>query len=345
MRTRSRSRSRSRNNSPQQKASPAIVEPLRIELLSLKDQFQEDTPPESPMADNRTMAELLQAPTEGYEDAIVIPEITVNNFELKHGLINLSSDVAELKDMVRALLLDKKNQSPAPTPSTTPAPVKAVESNCVTCGVPSQMTYPVASLTLDSARSYVMQGASFTQGTISSIPISGSISPEGFWPSILLMVIMVTVVIIVVILVVVIVLIVGVVIVVAIIGVVVVVMIIEGTILIGQEPFQFSPGDLVGLLYSNRFDIGIPPGQGILGESTSSKFHFKVLDAVAMRKYRFNSCKPMNEANSSFSTIEVERLAAHKLLKILESKTSRDSHGDNGMRDPIGGLVSLGSKV
>nr|GEV55561.1 reverse transcriptase domain-containing protein [Tanacetum cinerariifolium] len=35
------------------------------------------------------MAELLQAPTEGYEDAIIIPEIAANNFELKHGLINL----------------------------------------------------------------------------------------------------------------------------------------------------------------------------------------------------------------------------------------------------------------
>nr|GFD43118.1 reverse transcriptase domain-containing protein [Tanacetum cinerariifolium] len=45
----------------------------------------------------------------------------------------VSSDVAEFKDMVIALLLDKKNQSPAPTPSTTPAPVKAVEPNCVTC--------------------------------------------------------------------------------------------------------------------------------------------------------------------------------------------------------------------
>ncbi|GJW59590.1 reverse transcriptase domain-containing protein [Tanacetum coccineum] len=40
------------------------------------------------MADNRTMAELLQAPTERYEDAIVVPEINAN-FELKHGLINL----------------------------------------------------------------------------------------------------------------------------------------------------------------------------------------------------------------------------------------------------------------
>nr|GEU80310.1 reverse transcriptase domain-containing protein [Tanacetum cinerariifolium] len=175
------------------------------------------------MADNRTMAELLQAPTEGYKDAIVIPEIAVNNFELKHDLINLvqnkqffghdkedphahiryfnkitstmrvpnawdrfndllracphngfselhqldtfynalnvndqdslnsaagvvakmstssstpaiSSEVAELKDMVRALLLDKKNQSSAPSYSPTPAPVKAVEPNCVTCG-------------------------------------------------------------------------------------------------------------------------------------------------------------------------------------------------------------------
>ncbi|GKE96884.1 reverse transcriptase domain-containing protein [Tanacetum coccineum] len=41
------------------------------------------------MADNRTMAQLLEAPTEGYEDAIIVPEITANNFEIKHGLLNL----------------------------------------------------------------------------------------------------------------------------------------------------------------------------------------------------------------------------------------------------------------
>ncbi|GJU65735.1 reverse transcriptase domain-containing protein [Tanacetum coccineum] len=39
----------------------------------------------------------------------------------------VSSDIAELKDMVRALILDKKNQTPAP------APIKAVEQSCVTC--------------------------------------------------------------------------------------------------------------------------------------------------------------------------------------------------------------------
>nr|GEY36397.1 reverse transcriptase domain-containing protein [Tanacetum cinerariifolium] len=41
------------------------------------------------MADQRTMAQFLQAPTEGYEDAIVVPAITAVNFELKHGLLTL----------------------------------------------------------------------------------------------------------------------------------------------------------------------------------------------------------------------------------------------------------------
>ncbi|GJZ22306.1 hypothetical protein Tco_0559345 [Tanacetum coccineum] len=41
------------------------------------------------MADTRTMSELLQAPTEGYGDAIVIPAILAKNFELKVGLLQL----------------------------------------------------------------------------------------------------------------------------------------------------------------------------------------------------------------------------------------------------------------
>ncbi|GKC88234.1 hypothetical protein Tco_1148883 [Tanacetum coccineum] len=76
-----RTRSQTRNLTRQQQAPPAVVEPFNLE-----EPF--DNPPLVPMADNRTMAELLQAPTEGYEDAIVIPEINAN-FELKHGLINL----------------------------------------------------------------------------------------------------------------------------------------------------------------------------------------------------------------------------------------------------------------
>nr|GFC17823.1 putative athila retroelement ORF1 protein [Tanacetum cinerariifolium] len=41
------------------------------------------------MADDHTMAQMLQATIEGYEDAIVVPPINDNNFELKQTLINL----------------------------------------------------------------------------------------------------------------------------------------------------------------------------------------------------------------------------------------------------------------
>nr|GEZ49259.1 reverse transcriptase domain-containing protein [Tanacetum cinerariifolium] len=165
----------------------------RIEEFNL----EELSPPIVTMADQRTMAQMLQAPTEGYEDAIVVPAITADNFELKacphHGfsklhqldtfynalnskdqdLLNsaaggnfldkmpreclaiieskskfyysrnkpvvakvsmntstfgISLDVAELKDMVKALLIDKKSQNQAL------ATVKAVEESCIICG-------------------------------------------------------------------------------------------------------------------------------------------------------------------------------------------------------------------
>ncbi|GJX68597.1 reverse transcriptase domain-containing protein [Tanacetum coccineum] len=83
MRTRSETRNRNRQ---QQQVPPTFVEPFDLE------EPINQNPPDPPvvtMADNRTMAELLQAPTKGYEDAIVVPAITVDNFELKHGLINL----------------------------------------------------------------------------------------------------------------------------------------------------------------------------------------------------------------------------------------------------------------
>ncbi|GJY03384.1 reverse transcriptase domain-containing protein [Tanacetum coccineum] len=79
-----RTRSQSRNlHHQQQQAPPAFVEPFNLE-----EPIENPAPPLGPMADNRTMAQLLQAPTEGYEDAIVIPKINAN-FELKYGLINL----------------------------------------------------------------------------------------------------------------------------------------------------------------------------------------------------------------------------------------------------------------
>ncbi|GJT01709.1 hypothetical protein Tco_0822878 [Tanacetum coccineum] len=76
MRTRSQSRRRR-----QQQTLPVV------ENFDLEEPIVEQNV--VPMADNRTMAQMLQAPIEGYEDAIVIPPINANNFELKQPLINL----------------------------------------------------------------------------------------------------------------------------------------------------------------------------------------------------------------------------------------------------------------
>ncbi|GKB30561.1 hypothetical protein Tco_0869962 [Tanacetum coccineum] len=77
MRTRSQARKRR-----QQQVRQTSVESPNLEKPN-------NNPPIVTMDDNRTMAQLLEAPTEGYEDAIVVPEITANNFEIKHGLLNL----------------------------------------------------------------------------------------------------------------------------------------------------------------------------------------------------------------------------------------------------------------
>nr|GEX19687.1 reverse transcriptase domain-containing protein [Tanacetum cinerariifolium] len=148
-----RTRSQSRNNCPQQEASPVIAEPLHIEFPFVEDQFQEDPPKDPPevlMADNRTMAKLLQAPTEGYEDAIFFPPSKTTNLRKeisrfqqrfdesfykawdhfndllracpRHGFFeavvakvstssstpSVSSEVSELKDMVRVLFWTRK---------------------------------------------------------------------------------------------------------------------------------------------------------------------------------------------------------------------------------------------
>nr|GEV94699.1 reverse transcriptase domain-containing protein [Tanacetum cinerariifolium] len=239
----------------------------RIENLNLK----EHSPPVVTVADQRTMAQLLQEPTEGYEDAIVVPAITADNFELKHGLLTLvqnkqffghdkedphahiryfnkitstlkfpnapntsiklmlfpfslegnfldkmpreclaiieikskvhyscdkpivakvstnastsgvSHDVVELKDMVKALLLDNKGQN------QSPAPVKAVEESCVTCGgAHSYRNCPVTdgNVYRDNIQEFVSQAFSvnYNQGNASYHPqmMSNQIRPPGF---------------------------------------------------------------------------------------------------------------------------------------------------------------------
>ncbi|GJR11824.1 reverse transcriptase domain-containing protein [Tanacetum coccineum] len=78
-------RSQSRNSNRQQQQ----VNPTFVEQFNLVEPIENQAPPVVTMDDNRTMAQLLEAPTVGYEDAIVVPEITTDNFELKHRLLTL----------------------------------------------------------------------------------------------------------------------------------------------------------------------------------------------------------------------------------------------------------------
>ncbi|GKC00953.1 hypothetical protein Tco_0987089 [Tanacetum coccineum] len=240
-----RTRSQSRNSNRQQQVNPTFIEPF-----NLVEPIENQAPPVVTMDDTRTMAQLLEAPTVGYEDAIVVPKITADNFELKHdhfynevlerieyvgkayafpifsqgflrsawtdsmillvmphhgifgvtsnsilhGFLELhqldtfynalnsndqdslnsaagvssssstpgiSPDVAELKDMMKALLLDKKSQAPTP--------VKAVEESCVTCGgTHSYRNCPTTdgNVYRDNIQEYVSQAATanFNQG-------------------------------------------------------------------------------------------------------------------------------------------------------------------------------------
>ncbi|GJU24884.1 hypothetical protein Tco_1163505, partial [Tanacetum coccineum] len=89
----------------------------------------------------------------------------------------ISPDVAELKDMVKVLLLEKKNQTQAPVP------VKAVEESCVTCGgAHSYRNCPATdgNVYCDNIQEYVSQAAAanYNQGNTSyRAPIANQIRP------------------------------------------------------------------------------------------------------------------------------------------------------------------------
>nr|GEV91597.1 reverse transcriptase domain-containing protein [Tanacetum cinerariifolium] len=92
MQTRSSSRlvsNPSSNPTPSTNSNPKGRNRRRSKQRIEEFNLDELSPPIITMTDQRTMAQLLQAPTEGYEDAIVVPAITADNFELKHGLLTL----------------------------------------------------------------------------------------------------------------------------------------------------------------------------------------------------------------------------------------------------------------
>ncbi|GKA11918.1 reverse transcriptase domain-containing protein [Tanacetum coccineum] len=72
--------------------NPTSTNPKRRNHRRSKQRVEPFTHEEVPvvtMADQRTMAELLRAPTECYAEAIVVPPIPAEHFKLNHSLINL----------------------------------------------------------------------------------------------------------------------------------------------------------------------------------------------------------------------------------------------------------------
>ncbi|GJX17394.1 hypothetical protein Tco_0218226 [Tanacetum coccineum] len=158
----------------------------------------------APRDDTGYMAQLLDAPTPGLRGCHRCgPKSPREQLELKHGLLNsfktailghvkeeshatsifqqahfyvesrMSRDslnsAAVLKDMVKALLLDKKTQSPAPTP------VKAVEESCVTYG--GAHSYQTCPTTTDNVYQDNIQGITTRSGIAykgPTIPITSS---------------------------------------------------------------------------------------------------------------------------------------------------------------------------
>ncbi|GJT42868.1 hypothetical protein Tco_0951583, partial [Tanacetum coccineum] len=93
-----RTRSQARKRRQQQVRQTSVESPNLEKPNNNQETFN---PPIVTMADNRTMAQLLEAPTEGYEDAIVVPEINANNFEIKHGLLNLVQTKSMFLDLIK----------------------------------------------------------------------------------------------------------------------------------------------------------------------------------------------------------------------------------------------------
>nr|GEV30039.1 reverse transcriptase domain-containing protein [Tanacetum cinerariifolium] len=169
----------------------------RIEDLNL----EELSTPIVTMADQRTMAQLLQAPTEGYEDAIVVPAITADNFELKHDQDSLNSVAGGnfLNKMPRECLAIIESKSKVRYSRNKPVVTK-VSTNTSTSGISpniAELTDMVKALLLykkatdgnvyrDNIREFVSQAfaVNYNQGNTSYHPLmmSNQIRPPGFPP-------------------------------------------------------------------------------------------------------------------------------------------------------------------
>nr|GEV25711.1 reverse transcriptase domain-containing protein [Tanacetum cinerariifolium] len=122
--------------------SPTTSNPKCRNRRRSKQPFSLEESPLDTMADQLTMAELLTTPTEGYAEAIVVPPIIADHFELKHSLINMMTsdqffrpekenthDHIQTSAVTTAMTAIPKQFQATPPPAS----VKAIEEICVTC--------------------------------------------------------------------------------------------------------------------------------------------------------------------------------------------------------------------
>nr|GEW84623.1 hypothetical protein [Tanacetum cinerariifolium] len=156
--------------------NPTFLNPKRRNRRRSKQPFILEESPVDTMADQRTMAELLRTPIEGYAEAIVVPPILAEHFELKHSLINMMTS-----DQFFGLEKDNPHDH---IPS-----VKAVEEICVTCGGAHPYYQCVAAdgntflEFQDNIQGYILAAAvNYNQGNSGYRPssVANQIRPSGF---------------------------------------------------------------------------------------------------------------------------------------------------------------------
>ncbi|GKC48926.1 hypothetical protein Tco_1071671 [Tanacetum coccineum] len=185
-------RSQTRNLHNQQHQVPPPVEQFNLE-----EPLENPPPPLAPMDDQRTMAQLLEAPTAGYEDAIVVPEITADNFELKARLLTSFQNKQFFTDKedtsCHIQIFSKQDHFYDEVPRTpekiiSPLLLSKLEKVVVLAWcVISYQTYPATAGNVyrDNIQEYVSQAAAanYNQGNTGyRAPISNQIRPPGFPP-------------------------------------------------------------------------------------------------------------------------------------------------------------------
>ncbi|GJX89956.1 reverse transcriptase domain-containing protein [Tanacetum coccineum] len=112
----------------------------------------------------------------------VVAKVSSSTPGISPDVVALTTEVTELKNMIKSMLIDKQK-------AQAPAPVKAVEQSCVTCGGSHSYQHCPATerhVYHDNIQEYVAQAAvaNFNQGNNNTRPpmLSNQIRPPGFPP-------------------------------------------------------------------------------------------------------------------------------------------------------------------